>query len=190
MRPLVRVQNFSVSSDGYGAGEGQSHERPFGHADPAEFMSWAGATAHWVNRTDPGGSFGLDDYITRDWAYNIGAEIMGRNKFGPQRGPWENYDWQGWWGDEPPFRTPVFVLTHHARPSFTLGDTTFHFLDASPRTHWRGRWLPLRAKTCASAAALRRFGSSSTPISSTRCTSRSHRSSSAAGKDCGRAPKS
>lgn len=132
MRQLVRVQNFSISSDGYGAGEGQSFERPFGHADPADFMSWAGATAHWVNRTDPGGSFGLDDYITRDWGNNIGAEIMGRNKFGPQRGPWQNHDWQGWWGDQPPFRTPVFVLTHHVRPSFTLGDTTFHFLDASP----------------------------------------------------------
>jgi dihydrofolate reductase len=58
---------------------------------------------------------------------------MGRNKFGPQRGPWENYDWQGWWGGEPPFHTPVFVLTHHERPSITLGDTTFHFLNASPK---------------------------------------------------------
>lgn len=132
MAQLVRVQNFSISSDGYGAGEGQSLERPFGHADPADFMSWAGATAHWVNRTEPGGTYGLDDYITRDFANNIGAEIMGRNKFGPQRGPWENHDWQGWWGDEPPFHTPVFVLTHHVRPSFSLGDTTFHFLDAAP----------------------------------------------------------
>jgi dihydrofolate reductase len=57
---------------------------------------------------------------------------MGRNKFGPQRGPWENLDWKGWWGDTPPFHTPVFVLTHHHRPSFTLADTTFHFLDATP----------------------------------------------------------
>jgi dihydrofolate reductase len=57
---------------------------------------------------------------------------MGRNKFGPVRGPWENEDWKGWWGDEPPFHTPVFVLTHHPRPSFTLADTTFHFLDADP----------------------------------------------------------
>lgn len=130
---FVRVQNFSISRDGYGAGVGQSRERPFGHADPADFMSWAGATAHWVNRTDPGGSYGLDDYITRDFANNIGAEIMGRNKFGPVRGPWENEDWQGWWGEEPPFHTPVFVLTHHPRPSFTLSDTTFHFLDASPQ---------------------------------------------------------
>ncbi|MFD3742982.1 dihydrofolate reductase family protein [Nocardia sp. NPDC058633] len=132
MAQMVRVQNFSVSSDGYGAGQGQSLERPFGHADPADLMSWAGATAHWVNRTDPGGTYGLDDYIVRDYAFNIGAEIMGRNKFGPLRGPWENYDWQGWWGDNPPFHTPVFVLTHHERPSFTLADTTFHFLDATP----------------------------------------------------------
>jgi dihydrofolate reductase len=57
---------------------------------------------------------------------------MGRNKFGPQRGPWEDLDWQGWWGDEPPFHTPVFVLTHHPRPSFALSDTTFHFIDATP----------------------------------------------------------
>lgn len=133
MAPIVRVHNFAVSADGYGAGEGQSGDRPFGHADPMALMSWAVATAHWPNRTDPGGSYGLDDHFTRDFANNIGAEIMGRNKFGPQRGPWEDLHWQGWWGDEPPFHTPVFVLTHHVRPSFTLGDTTFHFLDATPR---------------------------------------------------------
>lgn len=132
MSPLVRVQNFMLSTDGYGAGEGQSLERPFGHADPAALASWAGATAHWPGRTDPGGTRGLDDYFTRDFANNIGAEIMGRNKFGPQRGPWEDLDWQGWWGDVPPFHTPVFVLTHHPRPSFTLDDTTFHFIDAAP----------------------------------------------------------
>lgn len=133
MSQQVRVQNFNISSDGYGAGEGQTLERPFGHADPGALFAWCGATAHWPNRTDPGGTYGLDDYFTRDFRNNIGAEIMGRNKFGPQRGPWDNHDWQGWWGDEPPFRTPVFVLTHHPRPSITLGETTFHFLDASPR---------------------------------------------------------
>jgi dihydrofolate reductase len=129
---LLRVQNFGVSRDGFGAGEGQSLERPFGHANPMDLMAWAGATASWPNRTEPGGSRGLDDYFTRDFTHNIGAEIMGRNKFGPQRGPWEDHEWQGWWGDEPPFHTPVFVLTHHLRPSFTLSDTTFHFLDATP----------------------------------------------------------
>ncbi|MGU3502540.1 dihydrofolate reductase family protein [Mycobacterium sp. C31M] len=132
MSQLLRVQNFMVSRDGFGTGRGQSLDRPFGHADPAQLFAWAGATAHWPNRTDPGGSLGLDDYFTRDFARNIGAEIMGRNKFGPQRGPWTDHEWQGWWGDEPPFHTPVFVLTHHPRPSFTLSDTTFHFIDAEP----------------------------------------------------------
>ena len=133
MSQLVRVHNFGVSSDGFGAGEGQSLERPFGHADPAELFSWAGATAHWANRTEAGGTYGLDDYCTRDFTNNIGAEIMGRNKFSPHRGAWENEDWQGWWGDDPPFHTPVFVLTHYERPVITLGDTTFHFVDASPQ---------------------------------------------------------
>jgi len=131
---LLRVQNFTVSSDGFGAGVGQSLERPFGHANPMELMSWAVATASWPNRTEPGGSRGIDDYFTRDFAHHIGAEIMGRNKFAPQSGPWPDLEWQGWWGTEPPFHTPVFVLTHHPRPSFTLSDTTFHFVDADPAT--------------------------------------------------------
>ena len=132
MTQLVKVQNFVVSRDGFGAGEDQTFERPFGHADPGAMFAWAGATASWPNRTDPGGSRGLDDYFTRDFAHNIGAEIMGSNKFSPHRGPWQNHDWQGCWGDEPPFHTPVFVLTHHERPSFTLSDTTFHFVNGDP----------------------------------------------------------
>ena len=87
MPQLLKVQNLFLSSDGFGAGEGQSLERPFGHANPAELASWAGATASWPNRTDPGGSRGLDDYFIRDFSHNIGAEIMGRNKFSPYRGP-------------------------------------------------------------------------------------------------------
>ncbi len=131
MPQLLKVQNLFLSSDGFGAGEGQSLEQPFGHANPAELASWAGATASWPNRTDPGGSRGLDDYFTRDFSHNIGAEIMGRNKFSPYRGP-HDLEWQGWWGDEPPFHTPVFVLTHHPRPSLTLSDTTFHFVEGEP----------------------------------------------------------
>ena len=134
MSQLLRVQCFNVTRDGFGAGVGQSLEQPFGHgANPADLFAWAGATASWPNRADPGGSRGLDDYLTRDFTRNIGAEIMGRNKFGPQRGPWEDHEWKGWWGDTPPFHTPVFVLTHHVRPSFRLWDTTFQFLDATPR---------------------------------------------------------
>ena len=141
MTQLVRVQNFMLSTDGFGAGEGQSLEAPFGHAAernghaanlPADLASWAFATASWPGRTEPGGSRGLDDVVMRDFHHNIGAEIMGRNKFGPHRGPWKDHDWTGWWGDNPPFHTPVFVLTHHQRPSFTLADTTFHFIDTSP----------------------------------------------------------
>ncbi|AXV08827.1 Dihydrofolate reductase [Euzebya pacifica] len=132
MQQRVRVQNFTVSADGYATGEGQSLERPFGHADPAELMRWGLATKSWPGRTDAGGSRGLDDYFIRDFSHGIGAEIMGRNKFGPQRGPWPDHGWLGWWGDTPPFHTPVFVLTHHERPSFALADTTFHFLEASP----------------------------------------------------------
>ena len=131
MAQILRVQNFTISSDGIAAGENQSFESPFGF-DHGELFAWAGATASWPNRTDPGGSRGLDDYFTRDFPHNIGAEIMGRNKFGFQRGPWADHEWLGWWGEEPPFHTPVFVLTHHLRPSITLSDTTFHFVDGDP----------------------------------------------------------
>lgn len=131
MGQLVRVQNFTVSSDGIAAGEDQSLESPFG-LDHLALMRWYFATASFPGNAGSSGSRGLDDYFARDFAHNIGAEIMGRHKFGPQRGPWADHEWQGWWGDEPPFHTPVFVLTHHLRPSFTLGETTFHFLDATP----------------------------------------------------------
>jgi dihydrofolate reductase len=82
---------------------------------------------------EPGGSAGIDDALASNWGPGIGAEIMGRNKFGPQRGPWADEEWKGWWGDDPPFHTPVFVLTHHPRPSIVMkGGTTFHFIDGSP----------------------------------------------------------
>jgi dihydrofolate reductase len=132
MEQMLKVQCFAVSQDGFGAGEGQTLERPFGHANPADLMTWAFSTASWVYREDGGGTRGIDDHFTRDMPRGIGAEIMGRNKFGPVRGPWTDHEWQGWWGDEPPFHVPVFVLTHHPRPSFSLSDTTFHFVDATP----------------------------------------------------------
>ncbi|MEU8589559.1 dihydrofolate reductase family protein [Streptomyces sp. NPDC048664] len=135
MDQLLRVQNFTISSDGVAAGEDQSLERPFGrNIDPGQLFAWAGATASWHIRAEPGGSRGLDDYFIRDFSHNIGAEIMGRNKFGPQRGPWRDHEWHGWWGDQPPFHTPVFVMTHHERPSFALSDTMFHFVDGTPAT--------------------------------------------------------
>ena len=165
MAQLLRVQNFTVSRDGFGAGENQSFERPFGHADPGDMFAWAGATASWPNRTHPGGSRGLDDYFTRDFANNIGAEIMGRNTFGPQRGPWRDHEWQGWWGNEPPFHTAVFVMTHHERPSFTLSDTTFHFVSGDPAT------ILERAREAAQGKDVRLGGGATSSDSSSRRTS-------------------
>jgi dihydrofolate reductase len=129
----VRVHNFCISLDGFGTGEGQSLETPFGHAQH-RLHQWAFATRTFrAMQGQPGGSEGLDEAFASRWAVGIGAEIMGRRKFGPQQGPWENEEWRGWWGENPPFHTPTFVLTHHPRPSIEMeGGTTFHFLDATP----------------------------------------------------------
>lgn len=130
----VRVHNFSVSLDGYAAGEGQGMEAPFGHAG-MRLMQWAFPTRTFhAMHGKPDGDTGFEESLTSAWRPGIGAEIMGRNKFGPQRGPWENHDWTGWWGSNPVFGTPVFVLTHHPRPSVEMeGGTTFHFIDATPQ---------------------------------------------------------
>ncbi|MFJ9087935.1 dihydrofolate reductase family protein [Streptomyces sp. NPDC102384] len=130
----VRVHNFAISIDGFATGEGQSLDAPFGHAGE-RLHEWFFPTRtfqHMLGK--PGGSAGVDDAFAGAWDTDIGAEIMGRNKFGAQRGPWENEDWKGWWGPNPPFHTPVFVLTHHPRPSVEMeGGTTFHFVDATPQ---------------------------------------------------------
>jgi dihydrofolate reductase len=131
----VRVHNFSVSLDGFGTGEGQSLEAPFGHAG-TRLHEWFFPTRTFRGLQDtagdPGGSTGVDDALASNGFAGIGAEIMGRNKFGPERGPWTDEDWKGWWGDNPPFHTPVYVLTHYPRASIEMkGGTTFHFVDAN-----------------------------------------------------------
>jgi dihydrofolate reductase len=141
----VRVHNFSISLDGFGTGEGQSLEAPFGHAGH-RLNEWFFATRTFQEMLGkPGGSAGVDDAFARDWGPGIGAEIMGRNKFGYQRGPWVDEEWKGWWGNDPPFHTPVFILTHHPRPAISMeGGTTFHFMDASPAEALKaasGRWV-------------------------------------------------
>ena len=131
--PRVRVHNFSVSLDGFGTGEGQSLDAPYGHAG-FRLHDWFFATRTFhAMQGQPGGSAGIDDAFASSGEPGIGAEIMGRGKFGPHHGPWPDQEWNGWWGENPPFHTPVFVLTHHPRPSVQMnGGTTFHFLDASP----------------------------------------------------------
>ena len=129
---LVRVHNFAVSLDGFGTGEGQSLETPFGHAGE-RLHQWMFATQWWHEMVgEQGGSAGIDNAFTRQFDPGIGAEIMGANKFGPP-GWHEDTEWKGWWGDNPPFHTPTFILTHHPRSSIEMeGGTTFHFIDASP----------------------------------------------------------
>ena len=129
---LARVQNFSISLDGFGTGEGQSLETPFGHAGE-RLHEWMFAT-RWGREMlgEPGGTRGDRRRIRAAFDPGIGAEIMGAGKFGPP-GWHEDPEWKGWWGPNPPFHTPTFVLTHHPRPSIEMeGGTTFHFIDAPP----------------------------------------------------------
>jgi dihydrofolate reductase len=124
---LTRIHNFSVSLDGFATGEPQSAEAPFGHAGQ-RLHQWMMATQSW----DASGTAGVDNAFAQQHDPGIGAEIMGANKFGPPGWP-DDQDWKGWWGPNPPFHTPVYVLTHHARPPIEMeGGTTFHFLEATP----------------------------------------------------------
>jgi len=129
---LVRVQHVSISLDGFGTGEGQSLETPFGHAGE-RLHEWMFET-QWGRRMigQPGGTSGIDDTFLRLFDKGIGAEIMGAHKYG-YPGWHKDPAWKGWWGPNPVFHTPVFVLTHHTRPPIEMeGGTTFHFINASP----------------------------------------------------------
>jgi len=127
--PKLRVNSFSVSLDGYGAGPSQSVQDPLG-VGGENLHHWVVATRTFRQLFgNQGGSTGADDDFARRGFDNVGAWILGRNMFGPVRGPWPDDSWKGWWGDEPPYHCEVFVLTHHARESFSMkGDTTFHFV--------------------------------------------------------------
>ncbi len=124
----LRVQCFSVSVDGYGAGPDQSLRNPLGVGGEDLHQWMFGTRAFQQMLGKGGGASGVDDDFARHGFDDIGAWILGRNMFGPVRGPWPDENWQGWWGENPPYHTPVFVLTHHPRkPLAMAGDTTFHF---------------------------------------------------------------
>jgi dihydrofolate reductase len=125
----LRVLCFSVSLDGYGAGPGQALERPLG-VGGSDLFDWFFHTRTWQRMHGQGdGETGVDDDIAARAFDGIGAWIMGRNMFGPVRGPWPDESWKGWWGEEPPYHTPVFVLTHHARAPIAMkGGTEFRFV--------------------------------------------------------------
>lgn len=125
----VRVASVSLSLDGFGAGPGQDLANPLGRGGMG-LHAWALASRTFRQmHGQEGGETGPDDDFMQRGFRNIGAWIIGRNMFGPVRGPWPDDTWKGWWGDEPPYHVPVFVLTHHARPPLVMaGGTVFHFV--------------------------------------------------------------
>ena len=128
--PKLRVHNLAMSVDGYVAGPDQSIDNPLGVGGP-KLHEWVFATrtGRRMMLGVDGGEEGVDDRFMARGDVGIGATIMGRNMFGPVRGPWGDDEWTGWWGDDPPYHHPVFVLTHHARPPIPMqGGTTFHFV--------------------------------------------------------------
>ncbi len=130
----VRVEGFTVSLDGYGAGPAQDLEHPLGIGGGA-LHKWLVATRSWRRmHGQDGGDDGIDEAFAARAHRGVGAWIMGRNMFGPVRGAWPEDAWRGWWDDDPPFHGPVFILTHHARPALEMaGGTTFHFVTDGPR---------------------------------------------------------
>jgi len=125
----LRVHTFSISIDGYGAGPNQDLEHPLGVGGP-ELFDWFFHTRTWQRmHGNEDGETGADDHMAAQGFEGIGAWILGRNMFGPVRGPWPDDEWKGWWGEEPPYHTPVFVLTHHPRAPLTMkGGTIFRFV--------------------------------------------------------------
>jgi dihydrofolate reductase len=128
--PKLRVHNFALSLDGYAAGPNQNLDNPLGVGGPG-LHEWAFATRTYRQMFGvDGGDEGVDDRFAVQGDSGIGATIMGRNMFGPVRGPWGDEQWRGWWGEDPPYHHPVFVLTHHPHASITMqGGTTFHFVN-------------------------------------------------------------
>ena len=129
MSPKLRVSTFAISIDGFGAGPNQDINNPLGVRGP-ELMEWFFATRAWKKmHGHPDGEIGIDNEIAEQGLSGIGAWILGRNMFGPVRGPWPDESWKGWWGEEPPYHVPVLVLTHHPRAPITMkGGTVFNFV--------------------------------------------------------------
>ena len=178
----LRVNAFSISIDGYGAGPGQDLDNPMGVGGMA-LHTWVFGTRTFKKMHgdlaealigDEAARGGVDDDFAARGFENLGAWILGRNMFGPMRGPWSDDGWKGWWGPNPPYHVPVFVLTHHARAPITMeGGTTFHFVTDGIHAALERRPKRLRARTFDSVAASPPFASTSSRVWSTRSTSRS-----------------
>jgi dihydrofolate reductase len=131
----LRVHNFAVTLDGYATGDDQSLEAAFGTAQD-EFLPWFAKARIWRpgfrERVAFASNAGADEAVASAWGTGIGADIIGRNMFRPSTGPWPQDGWRGWWGEEPPFGNPCFVMTHWEHPPLSVGHTTFHFVNGTP----------------------------------------------------------
>ena len=177
--PKLRVHNFAISVDGYGAGPDQSVDDPLG-VGGKQLHEWAFASRAWREMhgedAGDGADASLDDAFITAGDAGIGATIMGRNMFGPVRGPWGDEAWTGWWGEDPPYHHPVFVLTHHPQPPIEMqGGTTFHFVGTGIEDALARAFDAAAGDDVRLAGGVSRSSSTSEPASSTRCTSRSRR---------------
>ena len=182
----VRVNGFTISLDGYGAGPNQDINNPLG-VGGTELPQWLVPTRTFQRTLfgKDGGTTGINDDFAARGFRNVGAWILGRNMFGPIRGDWPDTNWKGWWGDNPPYHVPVFIMTHHARPPIEMeGDTTFHFVTGGIREALD------RAREAAAGMDVR-IGGGRTQSSSIfvraslmNCTLLSRRSCSAGGNRC------
>jgi len=138
---------IAISLDGFSAAKGQALDAPFGK-DGLRLMQWAHVTRYFASMVgQEGGAEGLDNDLLTHAFDNIGATIMGRNMFGPQRGPWPNEDWKGWWGPNPPYHHPVFVLSHHKHSSFEMeGGTRFSFVNDGIESALKQAYAAARGK--------------------------------------------
>ena len=142
--PKVRVAGFGISLDGFSAGPEQSLNDPLGKRGPEIFRWFFHTKTFCAMNGQQGGSTDVDDEFAQRAMENFGAFILGRNMFGPVRGPWMNNSWKGWWGDNPPYHAPTYILTHHEREPLVMeGGTTFHFVTWDPGSSApgdSGRW--------------------------------------------------
>ena len=170
----LRVACFSISLDGYGAGPRQDMDNPLGVGGFA-LHDWFLPTRTFKRmQGEEGGTTGIDDDFAARGFGNVGASILGRNMFGPVRGPWPDDTWKGWWGNEPPYHVPVFVLTHHPRPPIQMkGGTTFHFVTGGIEAALKQAREAAAGKDVRLGGGVRQCGNTSKPVWWTSCTSRS-----------------
>ena len=174
--PKLRVHNFSVSIDGYAAGPSQSLDEPLGVGGEQLHNWFFGTRTFHKIFGEEGGDEGVDDRFAAAGEEGLGATIMGRNMFGPIRGDWTDDEWKGWWGDNPPYHHPTFVLTHHPRESITMeGGTVFHFVTGGLEEALEAAYQAADGQDVRLAGGAQPSSNICAPVWSMKCTWRTRR---------------